>query len=217
MAGWLSGLRDKRKSSQMDAPIASIRYVVLDTELTSLEQRSNRLLSVGAIAMQGPSIELGSQFYRVVNPRCEIPAEGIVIHGLRAQEVESGEDPARALDDLSRFMEGAVLVGHFAEIDLKILRKEMQQTGHMLGNLALCTAKAHHWILRQGSYSEDLPVQLGNLDLGTLSKFYGLEPHDAHHALADAFQTARVWQKMLHRLQQYRVENLRKLMKVAGV
>jgi len=217
MAGWLSGLRDKSKSSQMDAPIASIRYVVLDTELTSLEQRSNRLLSVGAIAMQGPSIELGSQFYRVVNPRCEIPAEGIVIHGLRAQEVQSGEEPARALDDLSRFTEGAVLVGHFAEIDLKILRKEMQQTGHKLDNLAVCTARAHHWILRQGPYSEDLPVQLGNLDLGTLAKFYGLEPHDAHHALADAFQTARVWQKMLHRLQQSRVENLRKLMKVAGV
>jgi DNA polymerase III subunit epsilon len=217
MASWLSGLRDKSHPSLMDASIASLRYVVLDTELTSLEHRSNRLLSVGAIAMQGASIELGSQFYRVVNPRCEIPAEGIVIHKLRTQEIETGEDPAKALDDLRGFIEGAVLVGHFAEIDLKILRKEMLQTGHQLDNPALCTARAHHWILRQGPYSEDLPVQLGNLDLATLAKFYGLEPHDAHHALADAFQTARIWQKMLYMLQQRGVENLKKLMKVAGL
>jgi DNA polymerase-3 subunit epsilon len=215
MAGWFN--RDKHKSVLLDTPLASIRYVVLDTELTSLEHRSNRLLSVGAIAMQGPSIELGSQFYRVVNPQCEIPAEGIVIHKLRAQEVQRGEDLPKALDDLGRFMEGAVLVGHFVEIDMKILRKELAQTGHKLDNPTICTARAHHWILRQGPYSEDLPVQLGNLDLATLAKFYGLEPHNAHHALADAFQTARVWQKMLHRLQQCRVETLRKLIKIAGV
>ena len=46
----------------------SLRYVVLDTELTSLDYRTNRLLSIGAISMQGPSIQLGNQFYRVINP-----------------------------------------------------------------------------------------------------------------------------------------------------
>ena len=52
-----------------DAPLHSLRYVILDTELTSLDHRTNPLLSIGAIAMQGPSIRLGEQFYRVVNPR----------------------------------------------------------------------------------------------------------------------------------------------------
>lgn len=55
-----------------DAPLHSLRYVVLDTELTSLDHRTNRLLSVGAIVMQGPSIRLGEQFYRVVNPQVSI-------------------------------------------------------------------------------------------------------------------------------------------------
>jgi len=51
-----------------DTPIRSVRYVVLDTEFSSREQRSNRLLSVGAITMEGARIRMGEQFYRVLNP-----------------------------------------------------------------------------------------------------------------------------------------------------
>ena len=199
-----------------DAAIHSLRYVVLDTELTSLDHRTNRLLSVGAIAMQGPSIQLGEQFYRVVNPQVSIPPESVVIHRLRSQDVEAAEGPEKILGDLHSFIAGAVLVGHFVDIDLKILRKEMARTGHKLDNLAVDTARAHHWLLRQGPYSEDLPVQLEKLDLPTLAQHYRLEVQDVHHALADSFLTARVWQKMLHALQAKKVDTLRKLLRIAG-
>ena len=71
----------------------------------------------------------------------------------------------------------------------------MSATGHRLDNPAVCTARTYHWILRQGPYSEDLPLKLEKLDLPTVAKFYSLDVQDAHHALADAFLTARVWQK----------------------
>jgi len=199
-----------------DTPLESLRYVVLDTELTSLDHRTNRLLSIGAIAMQGPSIQLGQQFYRVVNPQVSIPAEGIVIHKLRSEDVQNADDPRKTLDDLRSFVAGAVLVGHFAEVDLRILRKEMSATGHRLDNPAVCTARTYHWILRQGPYSEDLPLRLEKLDLPTVAKFYSLEVQDAHHALSDAFLTARVWQKMLHTLQSKRISTLGKLLKIGG-
>ncbi|HEY6370061.1 MAG TPA: putative nucleotidyltransferase substrate binding domain-containing protein [Candidatus Sulfotelmatobacter sp.] len=69
-----------------NAALDSLRYVVLDTELTSLDHRTNRMLSIGAIAMLGPSIQLGTQFYRVVNPHVPIPAETVVIHNF-AQKI----------------------------------------------------------------------------------------------------------------------------------
>jgi DNA polymerase-3 subunit epsilon len=221
MPGWFkraAGIhKDDRQALSKDTSLDAVRYVVLDTELTSLDQRTNRLLSIGAIAMQGSSIQLGNQFYREVNPGVSIPAESVVIHKLRVEDLSGGEAPGQVLDDLCTFIEGAVLVGHCVDIELKILRKEMGQSGHTFSNPAIDTARVHHWILRHGRYSEDLPVQMENLDLATLAKFYSLDVQDAHHALSDAFLTARVWQKMIYMLQAKGVANLRKLLSLGGV
>lgn len=199
-----------------DAPLQSLRYVVLDTELTSLEHRTNRLLSVGAIRMQGASIRLGEQFYRMVNPEVEIPAESVIIHQIRSEDVKDARNISNTFDELSQFIGGTVLVGHFAHIDLKILRKEMTRTGHTFENPAIDTARVHHWLLRQGRYSEDLALQLEKLDLETVAKAYGLNPENAHHALADAFLTAQLWQKMLVTLHDKGISNLKKLLKIGA-
>lgn len=220
MPGWFKSADGSHAGNKpalaKETALDLLRYLVLDTELTSLDHRTNRMLSIGAIAMQGSSIQLGTQFYRVVNPYVPIPAESVVIHKLRSEDVVSGEQPEECLDDLRQFTAGAVLVGHCVEIDLKILAKEMSQTGHNLSNPAVDTARVHHWILRQGPYSEDLSIQLENLDLATLAKFYNLEVRDPHHALSDAFLTARIWQKMMHTLQQKGITNLQKLLRIGG-
>ena len=220
MSGWFkraAGFHEEKKSAfSKDTALDSVRYVVLDTELTSLDHRTNRLLSIGAIAMHGTSIQLGNQFYRVVNPQVSIPAESILIHRLRSEDVIGGEQPSKVLDDLCHFIEGGVLVGHCVGIELKILGKEMGQTGHKFSNPAIDTARVHRWILRHGPYSEDSFVQLEQLDLATLAKFYSLDVQDAHHALSDAFLTARVWQKMLYLLQAKGIGNLRKLLSIGG-
>jgi DNA polymerase-3 subunit epsilon len=194
-----------------------LRYVVLDTELTSLEHRTNRLLSIGAIAMQGASIRLGEQFYRVVNPQCAIPAEGVVIHQLRGDDVQAGADLMHTLDEFRRFVAGAVLVGHFTHIDIRILRKEMAQTGHAINNPAIDTARVHHWLLRRSPYMEDLPLKLEKLGLATIAQSYGVKVDAVHHALADAFLTAQLWQKLQHALRANSVNTLKKLLKIASV
>jgi len=199
-----------------DAPLSSLRYAVFDTELTSLDHRTNRLLSIGAVAMQGTSIQIGEQFYRVVNPEVSIPAASVVIHKLRSQDCERGEPLATTLEEFCRWIAGSVIIGHFVEIDLKILRKEMAQTGHKLDNPSLDTARIHDWLLRHGRYSEDLAVQLEKLDLSTVAHFYHVEVQDAHHALSDAFLTARIWQRMQHVLQQKGVDTLGKAQKIGG-
>ena len=185
------------------------RFVVLDTELTSLDHRSNRLLSVGAIAMQGGAIRLGQQFYRVVNPGVAIPAPGILIHGLRTDDVAQGEAPAQVLEELQVFLEGAVLVGHFVGIDLKVLRKELASGGHTLDNPAIDTARVHRWVSRHR-----LADQPEDLSLPALAKTYGLPFAEAHHALDDAFLTARLWQKLMRILAEHEVHDLDGLLRI---
>lgn len=183
-------------------PLAAARYVVLDTELTSLDSRSNRLLSVGAFAMQGGSIELAGQFYRLANPGVEVPAPGVLIHGLRPQDVAEGDPARKVIEDLARFAAGAVIVGHFVSIDLGILRKEAPG---VLPNPAICTARVHSWMLRGGPLTEEVTRKLELLDLESVARQYAVEPRDAHHALGDAWVTAQVWQRMIPALARRKV------------
>jgi DNA polymerase-3 subunit epsilon len=195
--------------------LQALRYAVVDTEFTSLDARSNRLLSIGGVVMEGAKIRVGEQFYRVVNPGEPVPLSSVLVHQLRSEDVQAGEPLTVVLDDLLKFLDGSVMVGHFVGIDVKILNKELGE-GQKLRNPAVDTARVHQWLLRHGRYSEDLPTQLEHLDLFTLARAYSLEVREAHHALEDAFLTACVWQHMIHRLEGKGIQTLGKLLRIGG-
>lgn len=196
-------------------PLREVRFAVVDTELTSLDTKSNRLLSIGAIAMDGPKIRIAEQFYRVVNPGVHVPAQGVLVHKLRPNDVEQGVPPEQALAELREFLGDRVMVGHFVQIDMNALRKELGDRKHLLSNPAVDTAKAHRWILQNSPWREDLEQQLAKISLAALAEAYNLGFHDAHHALEDAFMTARLWQKLLAKLETMKVATLGELLKIA--
>jgi DNA polymerase-3 subunit epsilon len=199
-----------------DTLIVNARYVVFDTEFTSFDRKTNRLLSVGAFRMDGPKILLGEQFYRVLNPGVEVPAETIVVHKLRPHDVMQGDVPHEALSQFREFVSGSVLVGHFVRLDLEIIRKELSATGHHLENPAVCTAEMYRWLVKQGRHAEvDTVQRLENADLGTLAKHFDIEFKETHHALDDAFATAQLWQKLIHELDKHQVRTLGELFKIA--
>ncbi len=199
-----------------DTPIRSVGYVVLDTEFTSLDHRSNRLLSVGAIRMEGASIRMGEQFYRVLNPGVELPANTVVVHKLLPSDIELGEPPLQVLTELRDYIAGAVLVGHFIKMDMDLVRKEMRGSEHSLENPVVDTAQVHRWLLRNGRYSEDLFHRLEIVDLASLAKIYNIEFREAHHALDDAFVTARLWQKLIYQLETRGIRTLAALLKIGS-
>ncbi|HEY4931627.1 MAG TPA: 3'-5' exonuclease, partial [Terriglobales bacterium] len=125
--------------------------------------------------------------------------------------------PEVALAELREFIEGRVLVGHFVHIDMKALRKELGDQQHELTNPAIDTAKAHRWILQNSPWREDLEQQMANISLAALAGIYNLEFHEAHHALDDAFVTARLWQKQISRLEDLKICSLGDVLRVAKV
>lgn len=218
MPGWFNFGRSRQSASSSfppNTPLQDLRYAVIDTELTSLDARKNRLLSIGAIAMDGMKIRFADQFYRVVNPGIEVPRESVMVHKLRPDDIEQGVAPAIAMTELREFISDRVLVGHFFHIDLKAMRKELGDQRHELDNPSVCTARVHRWILQNGPQHEDLQERLERIDLETLAKAYDLEFHDAHHALQDAFVTARLWQKQMAKLQSMGITTMAGLLRIA--
>jgi DNA polymerase-3 subunit epsilon len=199
-----------------DTPLPEVPFAVVDTELTSLDSRSNRILSIGAIAMDGSKVRMAGQFYRVVNPGVAVPVQSVLVHKLRPDDVQQGVAPQQALAELREFVEGRVLVGHFVHIDLKALWKELGDLHYELSNPAIDTARAHRWILQNGPWQEDLVQQMENVSLEALAKLYDLDFHEAHHALEDAFVTARLWQKLLAKLQMMKITNLGDLLRISS-
>jgi len=213
----LGAIRDRFSRSPVprSTRLRDVRFVVLDTELTSLDKRTNRLLSVGAIAMHGPRILVGEQFYRVVNPGVDIPAESIVVHGLRPEDVAEGDSTDAVLNDLRAFIQNSVLVGHFVGIDAHVLNKELTAMGGSLALPALDTARAFHWLQLQNSLDAGHDHVSAALDLPSVASHYGVAVHDAHHALVDAFVTAQVWQRILSGLEAAGVTTLGRALRIA--
>jgi DNA polymerase III epsilon subunit-like protein len=214
MLDWLSSLLGKPYAAS-DAPLDSLRYVLLDTELTSLDPRCNRLLSIGAIVMEGTKIRLGEHMYRIVNPGEAIPVETIVIHGLRPADVERGCDPGKAVEELFQFIGDSIIVGHFVHIDLQVLRNELRRASRRLPNPAIDTARVHYWLAASEARRRGVEDVNEPLNLATLAVRYQLQVEEAHHALHDAFLTAQLWQKMLPRLAERGVKTLKDVLHVA--
>ncbi|MGE5112037.1 MAG: PolC-type DNA polymerase III [Acidobacteriaceae bacterium] len=214
---WLKSLLRGRSAAGIapETSLETVRFVVLDTELTSLDQRTNRLLSVGALAMEGNKIKLGEQFYRVVNPGVEIPVESILVHGLRPADVAKGDTTESVLRELRQFLRDSVMVGHFVGIDWTVLVKELRGTGETLRNPVIDTAAAHRWLEQHEHHLRGLDELQTRCDLASLAQEYGLEMRDAHHALYDAYITAQLWQKLLVRLQRAGIKTLGKTLKIA--
>ncbi len=216
LAGWFK-LGEHDPEISKDTAIDDVRFVVLDTELTSLDRRSNRLLSVGALVVTGTKIHVGETFYRVVNPGVTVPAQSVVIHKLRPEDVAQGQSPEVVIGELNEFFGTSLLMGHFAEIDRDVLRKEFASVGRKLENSMICTARIQQWIVQKRAYKEDKFRDMERLDLASLAAIYGLEHHEAHHALDDAFMTARLWQRQKHELEQLGVKTLGQLLRIAKV
>ena len=198
-------LNDLRRIFQRGKPVApetrldELRYVVFDTEFTSLEPRSNRLLSIGAVAMQGGSIHVGEQFYAVTNPGVAVPGASVVVHKLRPDDIAQAAPPEKVLKQFVEFAAGAVLVGHFVHHDVEIVHKELAAVGCEWRQSAIDTASVHRWLesRRQHYPVEAFDERTIRVDLAGVASHYGIAFEEAHQALADAFVTAQVWQREL--------------------
>lgn len=165
--------------------------------------------------MEGSSIRLGEQFYRVLNPSVEIPVQTIKVHGLRPIDIEHGEPPEAVLREFQQFIQGSVLVGHFAGIDRDVLRKEFGAIGMRLNNAVVDTARAYRWLELHKAHLRGLDESVGQADLYSTAARYSIEIVQAHHALYDGFLTAQLWQRLLVELERSGVRTLGKLMRFA--
>jgi len=184
-------------------PIKEMRYVVVDTELTGLDENKDSIVSVGAVRMSGGRIDVGDSFYRLVNPGRPLTRDSVVIHGITPSDVADEAGIGKALSDFVEFCGQDVLIGHCISIDLAFIKAEMQRSlGLELQNPAADTLAIYEWTRLRERHFKGESVSHGDLSLSRIAEGLGISVRGSHNALMDAFITAQVFQVFISKLSQ---------------
>ncbi len=101
-----------------------MRQIVLDTETTGLKPADgHKVIEIGAVEMID-RVVTGKTFHVYLNPDRDIPEETIAIHGITNEQVKDCKRFYEIADEFGEFINGAELLIHNAEFDVKFLENE---------------------------------------------------------------------------------------------
>ncbi|MEK7833474.1 MAG: 3'-5' exonuclease [Acidobacteriota bacterium] len=177
-----------------DTPVRQVRFVVLDTETTGLDTRSDRLITIGAVAVQSNAIVLADSFEVML--KVAYNKASVTVHGITRHEAWDGMDEPDALIEFLDYLKDGVIVGHHIAHDIETLNCAYERHfGFSLPNRYLDTMDLTLHLHRAGAFADGLEIQGFSLD--ALCQFFDVAPHDRHTAGGDAFITALIFLKLL--------------------
>lgn len=209
---WLTGILGRRSP---DGSIADTPFVVLDTELTGLDERKDDIVSIGAVRMRGGRLEVGGSFHELVNPKAALDARSVVIHGITPSQVEARPPIDGILAAFMAYVGDGVLVGHCLPVDLAFLNREARRlTGAPFRNRRVDTLSLSAWLRQRHAEHPAFAGPPQGLGLFELARAFDIPVVEGHTALGDAYLTAKVFQRLLPLAAQAGVTDLASLLRV---
>jgi DNA polymerase-3 subunit epsilon len=182
-------LRDPTFAPLFEPPPAE-RWVAIDTETTGLDVRTDELLAIAAIPIEGNRVLARERLELCVRPTRPVDERSIRIHHLRDQDVADGLPAAEAVARLLEFVGPRPLVGYYLEFDVAMIERvarpmlggPLPNERHEVSALYYARASRHRHAL------ELTPVV--DLRFETIMTALGVPPLPAHDATADALRAA---------------------------
>jgi DNA polymerase-3 subunit epsilon len=169
------------------------RFVVFDCETTGLDYRTDRILSIGAVAIENNQI-IVSDFMEVFLLQDVFNAESVPIHGILKEGKEEKIVEAEAIIRFLEFIKDATLVGHHVDFDIEMINQDLARLEvGKLKNQAMDTDVMYQKL-------KYLP-QEQHSSLDELCDIYKIRKSDRHTASGDAFITALLFLKLKKKLE----------------
>ncbi|SES71799.1 DNA polymerase-3 subunit epsilon [Marinobacter segnicrescens] len=162
-----------------------LRFIVLDLETTGLNPAKDKVIAIGAVAIDRMAIPLSDQFDLILRrPELDI-RETVLIHGIGPEALTRGHETQDALLRLLEWMNGDPVLAFHSAFDRKFLEKALRQQ--------LNYSQTHTWLDVAELMPAFFPHALeGNKRLDNWADHFGLEISARHHAAADALATAEL-------------------------
>ncbi len=176
-------------------PVDDLALLAVDIETTGLDPRTDRLLSIGWIPVDGRAIILAGGRRVVVRAGGEV-GRSATVHGLTDDVLASGMPLEEAVGELLQDLAGRVLLAHFADIETGFLSCACQR---IWGGEMPCSV-VDTMVLERRAVDERPhrhawggAAEPGALRLGAARARRGLPVYRAHEALTDALACAELY------------------------
>lgn len=192
--------RDQRRESVLETPLNELEAVVFDLETTGFNPyNGDEILSIGGVRIRGGELEDANPFYRLVNPRRNVPKHIVELTGITNEMAEKAPDLMQVLHDFLDFVDKRVLIAHGSGHDKQFLNAALWKTSKV--NLT-------HRVLDTMMVAKWLEPSRKSYGLDELLETYGIEVTHRHHALHDSVMTAKLWFEFLKIIQGKQVTTL---------
>jgi DNA polymerase-3 subunit epsilon len=195
-------------------PVGAVRFVVLDSETTGLNPRTDRIVSIGAVAVHDAEIVLEDSFSALLE--LDRNSEAVTVHGITRDASRGGLSEPDALARFLDYLRDGVIVGHHIGHDLATFDAGYgRHWGVSLANRSIDTMDLALHLERDGAFSGRPPIRRFTLD--ALCGMFDIIPHDRHTAVGDAFITAQVFLRLLRLASKHGRDTLGRLSEVFEV
>ncbi|HEV3389832.1 MAG TPA: 3'-5' exonuclease [Solirubrobacteraceae bacterium] len=168
-------------------PWRSAGWCAIDLEMTGLDPRSDEIIAVGAVPIDGGRIVLGGGMYTLVNSELRSNLRAVVVHKLRVPDLAGAPPLDEAMDRMLELLSGRVPVFHTAAIETAFLTRQFGRRRVRLPEAADTEVLGRMWLRqRDGSALE-------GISLTGLANALGQPAETPHHALGDALTTAKAF------------------------
>jgi DNA polymerase III subunit epsilon len=164
-------------------PIALARFVALDLETTGPRMLTDRIISIGAVAVTQRTVRHDDAFEALLRQQRSSASDNILIHQIGGQAQLAGADPVESLVQCLEYIADSRIVAFRAEFDATVFRREV---------LAWLGLRAWPRFIDLASILPALFPGTGNDSLDDWVGHFGLPPIGRHHAIADAYATAQL-------------------------
>jgi DNA polymerase III subunit epsilon len=186
-----------------DTPLAQVRFISLDCETTGTDPKRDRIITMGAIAVQNGEILLEDQFEALMHVSHNTSA--VLVHGITAEEAAAeGVSEDEALQGFLDYLGSGVIVGHHIGFDVEVIRRACErQFGIAVNNRWIDTMEVTLHLEDAGVFEAESAAAghtvapFRDFSLDGLCRQFHIEPHDRHTASGDAFITAQIFLKLL--------------------
>ena len=180
--------------------IRAARWVVIDCETSGLDPARDRLLSIGAVAVQAGRIDLADSFGAVLRQETPSAAENMLIHGIGADAQRAGRPATEVMGAFARYLGDGVPVAFHAPFDAAIVR------GAMSAALASPAPAPGQWL----DLAELAPALFpdrarSHRSLDDWLHAFGIATPQRHDALGDAYATAQLMLILLAEAERQRI------------
>lgn len=187
-----------------EQPLATQRFVVVDLEATGLNTGRDKILSIGAVTVEGSAIHMGQQFERTLKRREVKVNEAVLIHQIAPSELATGIRPKTALLDFLDFVGDSPLVAFHADFDQRLLQRELKD---------FFSYQFRHTFFDLAEVAPMLNPEHGMRQprMDDWIEFFGLSVMQRHNACADALATAELLLILIKQAAKQEITTLKQL------